>query len=191
MGKSGVEHLAQHPGWRTKRKPRARTLYRYSDGNTYTDNLTLKRAREFRKMQNGGTITPMLRIPKPSELLRSAASALEHGRRATAERKLREFATRAGLVVRGADLVQPTAVETLDASDVATILVGLRMYQNEYGDWDSLQIADAWPMHFEVSGDAAEGTEVEIEPEPCGAEYVDKLCERINCARVLRIAGDQ
>jgi hypothetical protein len=39
----------------------ARTKYRYSDGNTYTDNLTLKQAREFKRLQNGGTITPMKR----------------------------------------------------------------------------------------------------------------------------------
>jgi hypothetical protein len=33
--------------------------YRYSDGNTYTDNLTLKQAHRFRRLQNGGTITAM------------------------------------------------------------------------------------------------------------------------------------
>lgn len=32
--------------------------YRYSDDNTYTDNLTLKEAREFKRMQNGGRIEP-------------------------------------------------------------------------------------------------------------------------------------
>ena len=34
-------------------------LHRYSDANTYTDNLTLAEARKFQKLQNGGTITPM------------------------------------------------------------------------------------------------------------------------------------
>ena len=57
MPKSGVEYLAQHPGWKTKKhKPKR---YRYSDGNTFTDNLTLAEARRFKKLQNGGTITPM------------------------------------------------------------------------------------------------------------------------------------
>ena len=34
-------------------------LYRFADANTYTDNLTLKKAREFKRLQGGGTITRM------------------------------------------------------------------------------------------------------------------------------------
>ena len=56
MPKSGVEHLANHPGWKTTRKQRR---YRYSDDNTYTDNLTLAQARKFQRLQNGGTVEPM------------------------------------------------------------------------------------------------------------------------------------
>ena len=33
--------------------------YRYSDGNTYTDNLTFAEARKFQRLQNGGTVTVM------------------------------------------------------------------------------------------------------------------------------------
>lgn len=31
-------------------------LYRYSDGNTHTDDLTLAQAKRFQRLQNGGTI---------------------------------------------------------------------------------------------------------------------------------------
>lgn len=34
-------------------------LYRYSDGNTYTDGLTLLQAQKFQRLQNGGSIMPM------------------------------------------------------------------------------------------------------------------------------------
>lgn len=32
-------------------------VYRYSDGNTYTDGLMLVEAKKFQRQQNGGTIT--------------------------------------------------------------------------------------------------------------------------------------
>jgi hypothetical protein len=47
---------------KTKRQSKSRKivrLYRYSDVNTYTDNLTLAQAQDFQRKQNGGTITPM------------------------------------------------------------------------------------------------------------------------------------
>src|SRR5437899_2198246 len=34
-------------------------LYRYSDGNTYMDNLTLRQAKRFKRLQNGGVIVAM------------------------------------------------------------------------------------------------------------------------------------
>lgn len=39
-------------------------LYRYSDGNTYTDNLTLAKAHEFVRLQGGGTVTAMDKVTK-------------------------------------------------------------------------------------------------------------------------------
>lgn len=44
-----------------------RKLYRYSDGNTYTDNLTLAQARKFERLQNGGTIVAMDELGKPTQ----------------------------------------------------------------------------------------------------------------------------
>lgn len=38
-------------------------LYRFSDANTYTDNLTLEQAQKFQRQQGGGSITPMPPIP--------------------------------------------------------------------------------------------------------------------------------
>ena len=50
----------------SKHKPR---LYRYSDVNTYTDNLTLAQAQDFQRKQNGGSITPMSVITAPKKFL--------------------------------------------------------------------------------------------------------------------------
>lgn len=65
--KSGAEYLAKHPGWKSKGKhkksaAKSKRRYRYDDGNTHTDNLTLAEAQKFQRMQNGGTITPMDRV---------------------------------------------------------------------------------------------------------------------------------
>ena len=76
------------------------------------------------------------------------------------------------------------AAEKLDTSDVATILAALRLFQREYEDCDSVHIADAWPMHFNVQGD---GDDVEVVPDPLGSIRIDELCERINCAKTLAI----
>jgi hypothetical protein len=75
-------------------------------------------------------------------------------------------------------------IEHLDESDVATILAALRLFQREYEDCDSVHIADAWPMHFAVSG---EGDEMEVTPQPLGSLDIDALCERINCAKALSL----
>jgi hypothetical protein len=61
-------------------------------------------------------------------------------------------------------------VEHLDESDVATILAALRLFQREYEDCESVQIADA-----------------EVAPQPLASEDIDTLCERINCAKVLSL----
>jgi hypothetical protein len=113
MGKSGVEHLAQHPGWKTATK---------------------------RKRMSGDAFTAYL-----------------------------------------------------DQSDVATILAALRLFQREYEDCDSVHIADAWPMHFNVQSPGGEvggqdvSDELVIVPQPLGSEDIDALCERINSARTLKL----
>jgi hypothetical protein len=79
---------------------------------------------------------------------------------------------------------------TLDASDVATILAALRLFQSTYEDKDAVQIADVWPMHFNVrsdSGTRESGEELEVVPEPLGTADIDELCERINFAKALTI----
>jgi hypothetical protein len=85
------------------------------------------------------------------------------------------------------------ATVKLDASDVATILAALRLFQDTYRDCGAVQIADAWPMHFNVQSPGGEvgGQDVEdellVEPPPLGSEDVDDLCERINCAKTLTV----
>ena len=104
--------------------------------------------------------------------LHSAASALEHGRHSTVAKKL----------------------VYLDDSDLATILAALRLFQTEYEDCDAVQIADAWPMHFNVQGNHGEvggqdvSDELRVVPEPLGTEDIDALCERINTTKVMVLA---
>ena len=64
-----------------------------------------------------------------------------------------------------------------DASDLATTLAALRLFQREYEDCDSVAIAEAWPEHFTIEG---EGEERTVTPQPLGTEDIDALCERIN-----------
>jgi hypothetical protein len=84
-------------------------------------------------------------------------------------------------------------VEHLDESDVATILAALRLFQREYEDCDSVHIADAWPMHFNVQSPGGEvggqdvSDELVVVPQPLGSEDIDALCERINSARTLKL----
>jgi hypothetical protein len=84
-------------------------------------------------------------------------------------------------------------VEHLDESDVATILAALRLFQREYEDCDSVHIADAWPMHFNVQSPGGEvggqdvSDELVVVPQPLGSEDIDALCERINTARTLKL----
>jgi hypothetical protein len=84
-----------------------------------------------------------------------------------------------------------SVVEHLDASDVATILAALRMFQEAYEDYDATSIAEDWPNHFEVQSPGGEvggqdvSDELIVVPQPLGSEDIDALCERINCARKL------
>lgn len=132
MGKSGVEYLAAHPGWKMKRR-KARSV-----------NSTL------------------------ADTLRGAASALEHGRNATADRKIGEVTNARGLMFHKAT--------RLDASDVATILAALREFQKRFEGCEAADIMEAWPDHFTATAI------------PLSTDDIDDLCERINCSRVLVIA---
>ena len=66
----------------------------------------------------------------------------------------------------------------LDASDIATILVALRMFQRHYEDVDANGIIGDWPDYF--SSDANDG----LPGAPLGSEDIDTLCEEINCDEV-------
>ena len=68
-------------------------LYRYSDGNTYTDNLTLRQAKRFRRLQNGGVIVAMEIVKRDAlydalvELLDACPTSCEDKRLIEAQRK--------------------------------------------------------------------------------------------------------
>jgi hypothetical protein len=64
--------------------------------------------------------------------------------------------------------------ETLDKSDVATILAALRLFQERYEDCSSDTIREDWPNHFEGIP-------------PLGTSDISTLCERINFAKTLVI----
>jgi len=91
----------------------------------------------------------------------------------------------AALYVAGDRVKAVNEPTKLDASDIATILAALRAFQRDWMDCDSVSIAEAWPMHFDVQG---EGDEREVVPQPLGSEDIDALCERINCAKILAIS---
>jgi hypothetical protein len=66
-----------------------------------------------------------------------------------------------------------TAQANIDASDTATILAALRLFQRTYEGCDSATIARDFPEHF------TEGMQ-SVQPWPLGTEDIDDLCERIN-----------
>ena len=78
----------------------------------------------------------------------------------------------------------------LDASDYATILAALRMFQRRYEDCDATAIANDWPDHFEIDETHrvfdrdGQCIEQPVIPEPLGSEDIDRLCEEINCGEV-------
>jgi hypothetical protein len=85
----------------------------------------------------------------------------------------------------GSTIRQVNPPTVLDDSDVATILAALRLFQDTYVDHDSVSIAEAWPMHFNVQGD---GEDITVVPDPLGSIRIDELCEKINCAGTLSIS---
>lgn len=82
-------------------------------------------------------------------------------------------------------------VTKLDASDLATILAALRMFQRHYEDYPASDIAQDWPDHFELGEQVLDedGQVVEwpVKPEPLGSEDIGDLCERLNTADVVEI----
>ena len=60
------------------------------------------------------------------------------------------------------------------ASDVATVLAALRLFQEFFLDQTDIDIADKWPEHFVVREDGS------VDPAPLGTDDIDTLCERIN-----------
>jgi len=63
-------------------------------------------------------------------------------------------------------------LKNLDASDLATVLAALRMFQQRYKECDGDTIAKDWPEHFTQPN----GT---LLP-PLSTEDIDELCERLN-----------
>ena len=60
-----------------------------------------------------------------------------------------------------------------DASETATVLAALRLFQKEFRDCEAKDIYDHFPDHF-LSGDRM--------LEPLGTEDINELCERISFA---------
>jgi hypothetical protein len=77
--------------------------------------------------------------------------------------------------------------EPLDESDVATILAALRLFQQTYRDMGSEAIADNWPLHFTATVSDYPDPEITVDPMPLGFEDINRLCERINCSRLMKI----
>ncbi len=60
-----------------------------------------------------------------------------------------------------------------DASNLATVLAALRLFQRTYEGSEAEDIYEAFPEHFEpVDGK---------QPMPLGTEDIDTLCEQLNC----------
>lgn len=87
----------------------------------------------------------------------------------------------------------------LDASDIATILAALRMFQHKYENLGAPVIVNDWYeffaneecVHCQGTGGMyndpcvfCEGTGVRQNPMPLGTEDIDTLCEQLNCGEV-------
>lgn len=163
-------------------------------GEPYADELDPKTAAHIRKCieQVGGAVDYNLNQPV-IDVQRADVQKLADYFEADAHPQTDSHLAACGPCMMAHDKALPDAgsepeAEVLDASDVATILAALRLFQREYDGWPNEQIAEAWPDHFEWvnNGDDSFAT-----PEPLGSESIEKLCERINCARVLRIEADR
>lgn len=69
----------------------------------------------------------------------------------------------------------------LEASNTATILAALRLFQREYEYHDAVSIARAWPDHFTINDDPDDG----VTPMPLSSIDIDELCELINVRGVV------
>jgi len=84
----------------------------------------------------------------------------------------------------GHSVPAPKTKRKLDASDIATILAALRMFQERYEDDDARTIAEDWPNHFQECDMEADPDGPTVTPMPLGSEDIDRLCEEINCGEV-------
>ena len=76
----------------------------------------------------------------------------------------------------GHSVPAPKTKRKLDASDIATLLAALRLFQRTYENLDADAIYAEWPEHF--TDDDGEMIM------PLGSEDIDRLCEEINCGEV-------
>lgn len=68
--------------------------------------------------------------------------------------------------------LSPVPNPLADASNLATTLAALRLFQRTYEDHEAKDIYEAFPEHFApVDGK---------QPEPLGTEDIDTLCEQLN-----------
>jgi hypothetical protein len=157
--KSGVEHLANHPGWKSKAK-KSPSAARKKSTNTAAVNLTAEDWAE---------------IYYALDYKLQFSPAVQGG-----DREAQRWRAHLRRIIKAIGPDGKLAAESsyFDESELATVLAALRLFQREHESLDSVQIADAWPMHFNVQGD---GKDVTIVPEPLGSEAIDALCERINC----------
>lgn len=66
----------------------------------------------------------------------------------------------------------------LDASDLNTIIVALRLFQKHYEDKDAVEIANDWPDYFELLD------QDDVRPVPLGSRDIKQLCADINFGKV-------
>jgi len=99
------------------------------------------------------------------------------------DRQLQDSITR--VMRKHAEEIRQPKSAKFDASDTATILAALRLFQRTYEDCDAAAIAEAFPEHFEfgtrVFDEQGQVIEQPVIPQPLGSEDIDLLCERINC----------
>jgi hypothetical protein len=81
--------------------------------------------------------------------------------------------------------MKPPTKRKLDASDIATILAALRMFQQRYEDDGAETIQRDFPDYFILESVEVEGKEeLIVNPAPLGSEDIDELCEQINFGEV-------
>jgi hypothetical protein len=70
---------------------------------------------------------------------------------------------------------------SLEASELATTLAALRLFQRTYEGKEGREIAEAWPEHFNLVDPPEDDPDWVVEPPPLGTDDINTLCERLNC----------